>query len=111
MSRTPSRDRSAAVAADPPRLSREIELIPPMEGSADWFIRRGTRQYFKIKPDLARLVATIDGTTTKQQIVAELGESWDLAQVDLGVQLLAKADVLEGQRPPRRRGRCGSSPR
>ncbi|MBM7752360.1 putative peptide zinc metalloprotease protein [Microbacterium laevaniformans] len=104
MRRTPSLDRSAAVAADPPRLSREIELLPPMEGSADWFIRRGTQQYFKIKPDLAHLVTTIDGTTTKKQIVDELGDPWDLAQVDLGLQLLAKADVLEGQRPPRQRG-------
>ena len=90
---------------EPPTLAPGVELHGPATEGEAWFLRRGTHQYFKLTDDLARLVDLVDGSRTRESMLAVLGEPWTAQDIDRALQSLGDAHVLrvEGDRSRPRR--------
>lgn len=88
-----------------PELAPDVTLHPPIGDQGDWFVQRGTRQYFKVQPDLVRLLRSLDGERTVEDLVAALGRPWTAEQVDACLRTAHGAGLLAD--PARRRRRQG----
>ena len=85
-----------------PRLADDVAVHEPVEAGQPWILQRGTRSYFRVARDLARLVQAVDGLRDTDGLASALGKPWTAADVDVAVRQLAKAKILDDGSRPRR---------
>lgn len=87
---------------DRPRLAPDVLVHEPVEDGAPWMLQRGTRQYYRVAADLARLIRAVDGARDHAGLVAILGKPWTTADIDKAVRQLATAKLLDDGQPRRK---------
>ncbi|MET9507024.1 daptide biosynthesis intramembrane metalloprotease [Streptomyces flavidovirens] len=88
---------------DRPRTAPDVAVHEPVEDGAPWVVQRGHHQHFRVAPDLARLIRTLDGTRDHAELAQVLGPPWTSGHVDTAVRKLAGSKLLDDGRPRRRR--------
>ncbi|OEJ39795.1 hypothetical protein AR457_18460 [Streptomyces agglomeratus] len=88
---------------DRPRTAPDVAVHEPVEDGAPWVVQRGHHQHFRVAPDLARLIRTLDGTRDHAELAQVLGPPWTSGHVDTAVRRLAGSKLLDDGRPRRRK--------
>lgn len=90
-------DPSGTAAALParPRLAADVSLHAPRAEGGPWVLERDGRQYFRVKPDLARLAELLTGDYDVDELLGLLGPRWSKNAVLSGITTLQRMKLID----------------
>lgn len=100
-----------AKAIDPallerPQLAADTRVHEPAADGAPWVACTGDQRYFRVEPDLARLLHALDGRRDHRGLAETLGAPWTSDDVRSAVHKLAPTGLLaDGSEQRRRKSR------
>ncbi|WP_305071793.1 daptide biosynthesis intramembrane metalloprotease [Rhizomonospora bruguierae] len=85
----------AATLPARPRLAADVSLHPPRAEGGPWVLERDGRQYFRVKPDLARLAELLTGDYDVDELLGLLGPRWSESAVLGGIARLQQMNLID----------------
>ncbi|WP_311776796.1 daptide biosynthesis intramembrane metalloprotease [Trueperella abortisuis] len=91
--------------ANPPRISDTVVLHEPHHNDESWILQSGSRRYIRIQAELARLIQSLTGEHSVEELSRSLGGVWTPANIEAALEKLQDMNLLFTEEPKRKNRR------
>ncbi len=93
------------VTENPPRISDTVVLHEPQRDDESWILQAGSRRYIRIQAELARLIQSLTGEHSVEELSRTLGGVWTPANIEAALEKLHGMNLLYTEESKRKNRR------
>ena len=93
------------VTENPPRISDTVVLHEPQHDDESWILQAGSRRYIRIQAELARLIQSLTGEHSVEELSRTLGGVWTPANIEAALEKLHGMNLLYTEESKRKNRR------